>query len=179
MEDISKRTRANVQEAQAQFAALTRAPGTRSGQQEASIARKWIEGSEQLVRSLFDIWVDLIKQRNGHIARADVGFVASKIEGFTKTQTVHLNKVLGQRHSTIIPMLTEEAGRRMNAASASARRDLEIMARERSDDLFKAVCESRRAGERRYRGCVSAEWQGRVCRRPGCAAGHEQLSTRG
>jgi hypothetical protein len=130
MEAISKLTRANVQEAQAHYAALTATSGVRSGQHEASIARKWIEGSERLVRSLFDIWVDLIKQRNGHIARADVGFVASKIEGFTKTQTAHLNKVLRQRHGAIIPMLTEEAGRRMYAASSSARRDLEIMALE-------------------------------------------------
>jgi hypothetical protein len=130
METISERTRANVREAQCQYAALTGSSGTRSGQHEASIARIWINGSEQLARSLFDLWIDLIKQRNGHIARADVGFVAMKIEGFTKTQTVHLKQVIRQRHSAIIPMLTEEAERRMYAASSSARRDLEIMARE-------------------------------------------------
>ena len=130
METISERTRANVREVQCQYAALTGASGARSGQHEASIARIWIEGAEQLAHSLFNIWVDLIKQRKGHIERGDIGFVAGKIEGFTRSQTGHLRKVFTQRPSAIIPMLSEEAERRMYAVSAAARRDLEIMARE-------------------------------------------------
>ncbi|MGA2438736.1 MAG: hypothetical protein ABSF57_09520 [Acidobacteriaceae bacterium] len=137
MESISERTRTNVREAQCQYAALTGASGVRSGQHEASIARIWIVGSEQLARSLFDIWVDLIKQRNGHIDRGDIAFVASKIEVFTRSQTGHLRKVFSQRPSTLIPMLSEEAERRMYAVSASARRDLEIMAREH--DAFAKI----------------------------------------
>jgi hypothetical protein len=139
MEAISKLTRANVQEAQGKYAALTGQSGVRSGQHEASIARIWIEGSEQLAKSLFDIWVDLIKQRNGHISHRDIGFIAGKIEGFTKTQSGHLNKILSQCQSAIIPTLTEEAGRRMYAVSGSARRDLEIMAREHEAFSKRAV----------------------------------------
>ena len=130
METISEQTRANVREAQRRYATLTSVSGVRSGQHEASIARIWIVGSERLAHSLFTIWVDLIKQRKGYIERGDIGFVASKIEGFTRSQTGHLRKVFTQRPSAIIPMLSEEAERRMYAVSAAVRRDLEIMARE-------------------------------------------------
>lgn len=154
MESISATTRERVQEAQSRYAALTGAGGIRSGQHEASIARIWIEGSEQMARSLFDIWVRLIERRNGHIGRHDVAFVSGKIEAFTQSQTGHLRKVFQQRPSTIVPMLTEEAGRRMYAASASAKSDLEIRAREDQafpeKEITKAENEMKETSKRRF-----------------------------
>ncbi len=129
-ETISKLTRTNVQEAQAQYAALRGASGVRMGQHEASIARRWIDGSEQTARSLFDIWVALIKQRNGHIVRKDVDFVLGKLEEFTEPQARNLKGLLRQRHGAVAATLVDEAERRIRAVSSDARRDLEIMVRE-------------------------------------------------
>lgn len=75
MEDIAAETRQNVRDTANRFAAST-APGIRSGQHEASLIRLPIDGAERIARTLFQIWVDLIVQRNGHIARADIDFIA-------------------------------------------------------------------------------------------------------
>jgi hypothetical protein len=60
LESVSSQTREKVIEMQNEYAALTSASGVRSGPQEVAIARVQIEGSERLVRALFEIWVDLI-----------------------------------------------------------------------------------------------------------------------
>jgi hypothetical protein len=130
IESVSARTRESVRNAKAEYAALTRGANIISGQQEASIARLSMECSERLARSLFNIWVALITQRNDYIARADVGFIMPKIEGFTKGEAIKLRRVFRDRPGAIIPMLTEEADRRMYAVAARVRTDLEIMVRE-------------------------------------------------
>jgi hypothetical protein len=128
MEVIAHQTRQNVEEASNRFAATAGAV-IRSGQHEASLARMRIAGVEQMARALFQLWVDLIKQRNGCIARGDVDFIANKIEQFVRAQTTNLKKVLTQQRGGV-PSVVQEADRRMHAVSASARRDLEIIARE-------------------------------------------------
>jgi len=129
MEAIASETRQNVQDAANQFAAMA-APGIRSGQHEASLIRLRIEGAERIARALFQTWVDLIVQRNGHIARADVDFVAKKIEQFANVQPAHIRMASSQQHGAVLGLMTQEASRCMHAVSASIRRDLEIMARE-------------------------------------------------
>jgi len=79
MEAIASETRQNVRDAANRFAATTTL-GIRSGQHEASLIRFRIDGAERIARALFQIWVDLIVQRNGHIARADVDFIVKEIE---------------------------------------------------------------------------------------------------
>jgi acyl carrier protein len=131
LESISSQTRERVKETQDEYAALTDSSGARSGPQEAAIGRAQIEGSERLMRALFDIWVDLVKRRNGHISHPDVDFIAKKLEGFAQTQKGHLHGAFSsQRMGAVVNLLTEEAGRRLYAATASARRDLAIMVRE-------------------------------------------------
>src|SRR5882724_7479721 len=131
VEAISKQTRERVREMQNEHAALTGSSGLRSGPQEASIADAQIQGAEQLVHALFEIWVDLLNKRNGHISRADVVFVASKVAGYAETQTVHLRRAFSQqRMATIFNVLTQQAETRMHAVAAEARTDLEIMVRE-------------------------------------------------
>ena len=131
LESISSQTREKVREMQSEYAALTSSSVVRSGPQEAVIGRAQIEGSERLVRALFDIWVDLVKRRSGHISRPDVDFIAKKLEGFVQTQKGHLHSAFSsQRMGAVVNLLTEEAERRLYAATANARRDLAIMARE-------------------------------------------------
>jgi thioredoxin 1 len=141
LESVSSQTREKVTEMQNEYAALTSASGVRSGPQEAAIARVQIEGSERLVRALFEIWVDLIRRRNGHISRLDAEFITKKLEDFARIQKGHLNRAFSiQRMRAVVGSLTNEAGNRLNAAAANARRDLAIMAREH--ELFSRSAEA-------------------------------------
>ncbi len=89
-----------------------------------------IAGVERMARCCFDMWVDLIKQRNGYICRGDVEFIANKVEQFVNVQKANLNKVFAHQGGAVVPSLIQEAAMRMHAVSANARRDLQIMVRE-------------------------------------------------
>lgn len=131
LESISSQSREKMKEMQNEYAALSGSSGVRSGQDEAAIGRTQIEGSERLVQILFQIWVDLVKRRNGHIERRDVAFIAGKVDDFAQTQTRHLLAAFTQqRASAVVNLLSQEAEMRMHAAAANARRELEIMVRE-------------------------------------------------
>jgi hypothetical protein len=128
IEFISKKTRERTRDLALEYAALAGSSGVRSGQQEASIGRAQIDGAEQLVRALYRIWVDLIKQRKGHISRPDIAFIAGKVDGYAQTQKGHLHKAFSdQRMGAVVNLLTQEAGIQMCAVAADTRRDLEIM----------------------------------------------------
>lgn len=131
LESISAHTRERVREMQNEYAAQMNSSGVRSGPQEMAIGRAQIEGSERLVHALYEIWVDLVKRRNGYISRSDVDFIAKKLEGFAQTQRGHLHHAFAtQRGGAVVNLLSEEAGRRLQATTANARRDLAIMERE-------------------------------------------------
>jgi hypothetical protein len=129
MNNIAEQMRQSVQETTARFAASTGA-GIRSGHHDAALGRIRIAAVEQMAQSYFHIWVDLIRLHNGHIARGDIAFIAGKIEQLANAQKRNLNQVFAQQGGVVVPTLAEEAGRRMYAVSANARRDLEIMVRE-------------------------------------------------
>src|SRR5580698_7083712 len=129
MEAIAAQTRGNVVDAKRRFAA-TAAPGIRSGPHDAELARLYIEGAEEMVRTLFQIWVDLIKQRNGYIARVDIPFIAGKVEGSAHTKKGHLKRAVSQQRGLGTPSLIAQADMRMSAAASNARRDLELIVRE-------------------------------------------------
>jgi hypothetical protein len=75
--------------------------------------------------------LDLIKRRNGHISRADLGFIATKIDNFVQAQKGHLQNAFSQqRMAAVVNVLTEEAKMRMDAMAGNVRRELEIMVRE-------------------------------------------------
>ena len=126
---IAVKTQQNVREAAGRYAAIM-SPGIRSGQHEASLGRLRIDGVEQLARSLFKIWVDLITQRNGHIGRSDVPFIVSKVNEFTNAQKGHFNDTFAQHGGAVASLLAQEGIHRLDAVSANVRRDLEIMVRE-------------------------------------------------
>lgn len=162
LESISSQTRQRVIEMQNEYAALTSSSGVRSGTQEAAIARVQIEGSERIVRALFEIWVELIRRRNGHISHLDADFVAKEIEDLASAQKGHLNKAFStHRMRAVVGSLTEEAGSRLNAAVSNARRDLAILAREH--ELFSRSAE---ASKQKTSGAVPAN-----------EAGHQPLTT--
>ena len=142
MESISRQTRDKVQEMQNEYAALTGSSGIRSGQHEASIGRVQIDAAEQLVRALYQIWVDLIEQRQGHILRRDIAFIAGKIDDYARTKKGHLHTAFtGPRMGGVGNLLTQEAEMRMHAVVADVRRDLEIKVREREAFPIRAVAE--------------------------------------
>jgi hypothetical protein len=149
MNAIAEQTRLSVQEAKSRFAAMT-GTGIRSGQHEASLARIRIAGIERMGRVLFDIWVDLITKRNGKISRADVAFIAHKMEQFVGAQKSNLRNVFSLERGAAVPSLVEEADNRMNAVAASARRDMEIMARESEAFLRKSEESVKQAPKKRF-----------------------------
>ena len=97
MESISGQTREKVAEMQNEYAAHAPFPGARSGPHEAAVGQVYIDGTERLVRALYKIWVNLIKQRKGHISRSDVEFIAGKVGEYARTQKGHLETVFRER----------------------------------------------------------------------------------
>jgi hypothetical protein len=131
LESISALTRERVREMQNKYAALSGSSGIRSGQQEAAIGRIQIEGSERLVQSFFQIWLDLLKRRKRHLVRADIAFIATKVDGYAQTQVKHLRTAFAhQRAHAVINLLAQESEIRMHAAAANVRREMEILVRE-------------------------------------------------
>jgi hypothetical protein len=148
LQEIATETQQSIQEAKIRFAA-TAGPVRRSGQHDAHLAQLRLQGTEQMALALFEIWVDLIKQRNGHLARVDVDFVANKIGEFVNAQAANLNKALAQEGGIVASSLVQQASTRIYALSASVRRDLEIMAREnelfpRGQEEFESMKEVRK-----------------------------------
>ena len=129
LEASSARTRQKIQDEKRRFAA-TAGPILRSGQHDMALGEIYIGGAEQMVRITFQIWVDLINQRNGHIARQDINFIADKVEQFANIQQSNLLKVFSAQRLTVVPSLVQQTNMRMYAAVANIRRDLEIMVRE-------------------------------------------------
>jgi len=131
MESISSQIRERVKEMQNEYAALTGSSGLRSGHHEASIGRAQIDGAERLVRALFQIWVDLVKRRKGHVSREDIAFISNRVNDYAETQKAHLHTTFSQqRMGSVVNLLTQEAEMRMHAVAATARRDLEITVQE-------------------------------------------------
>jgi hypothetical protein len=125
---ISKQTQHNLREASSNFAARAGA-GIRSGQHEALLGRLRIDGVEQLARSFNQIWIELIKQRNGHIGRSDIPFIANEANEFIDAQKGHIKITFTQYGSGGVSLIQEGIDR-LSGVSANLRRDLEIMVRE-------------------------------------------------
>jgi hypothetical protein len=83
------------------------------------------------VRALYQIWVNLITELNGHFARPDIAFIADKVDNYARIQVGNLQKVFRQQKmGAVADVLTQEAERQMYGVAANLRRDLEIMVRE-------------------------------------------------
>ena len=82
VERISKQTHEKVKEMQQEYAARAGSSALRSGPEIASIGRAQMDGAEQQVRALSQIWVDLIERRKGHVSPPDVAFIADKVDGY-------------------------------------------------------------------------------------------------
>ena len=141
LERVSQQTQANIREVQNQYAAATRGAHIISGQHEASLGRMRIAGVEQIGRSLFQMWVDIITERNGQLNRGDVNFILGKVGEYIRAQAGNLAKAFAQRPTAVVPLLTQEAQTRMDAVLSNARRDLEIMVRRNEALPKKAAVE--------------------------------------
>src|ERR1700730_9645089 len=115
VERVSQQTQANVREAQNQHAAATRGAHIISGQHEASLGRMRIAGVEYIGRSLFQMWVDIITERNGQLNRGYIDFILGKVGEYTRAQAGNLARVFAQRPTAVVPLLIQEAQMRMDA----------------------------------------------------------------
>ena len=128
---ISRRTREAVRNLQREYAARAGSFVGYSGQQEATIGRLQINGSEEIVRALHQTWVDLLTKRHGHISRSDSALIASKVEDYAHTTKSHLCIAFRmQRKGPTVSSLTQEASRQMDSIATTLRTDLEIAVRE-------------------------------------------------
>lgn len=82
----------------------------RSGEHEATIGRIQIDGAEQLVRALYQIWVDLIRRRKGHISRPDITSSPTRLTamGASRHTEAQIMAALKQVEAGLI---VEDAGR--------------------------------------------------------------------
>jgi hypothetical protein len=128
MNAIVERVRQSIQEASSRFAS-TAGAAIRSGQHDALLGQIRIDGAGQMARMLFELWVELIKQRNGHIAREDIGFIGNKVDQCLNAQRTNLRKMFAEQRGGRAS-LVQRVDMRMREVSASCRRDLEIMVRE-------------------------------------------------
>src|ERR1700674_5165996 len=113
MQAIAGQTRQKVQDAANHFAA-TKGAIIRSGQHDAQLGQLRIEGVEQMASALFQMWVDLIKQRNGHVARGDIAFVSSKIDQLVSSQKANLRRVFAEQGGGVVSSLVQQADMRMH-----------------------------------------------------------------
>lgn len=139
MEAVSQEVQANIQEAQTRFAA-TQGAVIRSGHHEATLGRIRIAGTERLIRALYGLWVNIIVERNGQVSRPDIEFIVGRLGALSDAQSQNLLRVFAQQHGGVSATLSQEAQRRIQAAVARSRRDLEIMVR-RNEVLPKKTVE--------------------------------------
>jgi hypothetical protein len=128
---IAECTREKVKDMQNEYAARSGVTGAQSGPQISSIAQVQIDGAERMVRAMYQIWVDLIGELNGHINRQDLVFIAAKVNAYAQTQTRNLRTAFANRRlGAVVNLLSQKAEMRMHAIASDCRRDMEIMVRE-------------------------------------------------
>jgi hypothetical protein len=128
MDVIALKTQEKIRDASTSFAAM--GSGIRSGHKDTLLGQLRIDGLIELARSLYQIWVDLIGRRNGHIGRDDIAFILGKVNEFLDAQKGHLNTMFAQLSGAVATRLTQQALQSLYALSATLHRDLEMMVRE-------------------------------------------------
>ena len=84
-----------------------------------------LQTSERTCRAIYDIWLELILQRNkGKISRQDVDFIMGKVEACTGTRATQIAQVLAT------PWALEKAKIKMQSVASGIARELEIKLRE-------------------------------------------------
>ena len=90
-----------------------------------------LETSERSCRALYEIWLELILQRNeGKITREDLNFIMGKANPCTQARVTHVAQFLGGSDGPSPQWAMQQAQTRMQSISSNIARELEIKLRE-------------------------------------------------
>src|SRR5882672_115480 len=90
-----------------------------------------IETSEQLCRGLYEIWLQLLLQRNlGRITREDVNFIMRRVDGCAQAQALNVELVLVTTVGSRPVWAMNQMRTRTESVASGIRRELEIKIRE-------------------------------------------------
>jgi hypothetical protein len=132
---ISAETREAARQKRNEIAARAGSSGLIGGEDIASVAEVQIDGSERLVRAVFEVWTELIERKSGKLSRPDVGFIGQVVSDYARTQAGHLKAAFSnQNMGSVTNLVNGKADVRMQAVAARLRGDLEITVRE--NELF-------------------------------------------
>jgi hypothetical protein len=90
-----------------------------------------LEISERTCRAIYEIWLELILQRNeGKIAREDINFIMGKVNPCTQTRTAHIAQALAGPQGPAPQWAMQQAQTKMQSVASTIARELEIRLRE-------------------------------------------------
>lgn len=128
VERISREGQANLS---SQIASLAGRGLANSGPMVSAKLNSALETSERTCRALYEIWLQLILQRNqGRITRDDIKFIMAKVGPCTQARAGQIAQVLGTSQGTAPTWAVEQARTRMQSVESVIGRELEIKFRE-------------------------------------------------
>ena len=115
----------------AQMADLAARGLANSGPMVSARLNSALEMSERTCRAIYEIWLELILQRNdGKITRDDINFIMGKVDPCTRTRPAQIAQVLAGPQGPAPEWAIQQAQTKMHAVSSSIARELEIKLRE-------------------------------------------------
>jgi hypothetical protein len=130
-EVVERLSREGQEKVSARIAALAARGQANSGPMVSARLNSALEMSERTCRALYEIWLDLILQRNeGKITREDVNFIMGKANPYTQTRITHISQVLASPEGSAPQWAVQQAQSKMQSVSSNIARELEIKLRE-------------------------------------------------
>jgi hypothetical protein len=130
-EVVERVARENGAKLSAAIADLGRRGLSQSGMMISTRLNSALEHSERVCRGLYEIWLELILQRNqGRISREDVDFVMERVSACTQARTGNIAQVLNTPQGPTPHWALQQAETKMQSVASGIGRELEIRLRE-------------------------------------------------
>jgi len=130
-EVVERASRENGAKLSAAIAVLAGRGLAESGQMVQARLNSALGRPEQICRGLYEIWLELILQRNqGRISREDIGFIMERVNACTRARTGNIAQVLVTPHGPAPEWALQRAQSKMQSVSSGTDRELEIKLRE-------------------------------------------------
>jgi len=130
-EVVERVARENGAKLSAAIADLGRRGLSESGIMISTRVNSAVEHSERVCRGLYEIWLELILQRNqGRISREDVDFIMERVNAGTQARTGNIAQVLATPQGQAPGWSLQQAQTKMQSVASGINRELEIRLRE-------------------------------------------------
>ncbi len=128
---VDRESRKGAERMSAAIADLARRGLSESGIAISTRIDSALETSEQICRGLYEIWLELILQRNrGRLSREDVNFILDKANACTKARASNIEQMLANSQSGRPDWAVNRARTKMQSVASGIGRELEIKIRE-------------------------------------------------